>query len=537
MQIPLNIPTSNGVPLQLSISSGDVLYILGANGVGKSSLMHWFYTHFSDNARRILAHRQTWMQSNTVDLSPQNKRDHEQNVRRTDLQSTSRWMDSYSSSRPSISIYDLIDAQNVRARAIADAVDAENDSLVMELKKKDAPIKIINKLLRLSNLPIEISVVENEQVMARKNGSSPYSIAELSDGERNAILIASDVLTAKKNSVILIDEPERHLHRAIISPLLTHLFASRADCSFIVSTHEVMLPVDNPRSKTFLVRGCNYNGSSVTSWDADLVPPDTNIDESLKRDILGNRRKLLFIEGTEDSLDKALYSLIFPEISVIAKGTCGDVEEAVYGIRNAGDFHWVHAFGIVDGDGRTSEDVERLKGKGVYALSVFSVESIYYHPEIQRRTAERLAAVTRQDASSKIDQAKTAALAAIRPHSQRLSGRIAEKVVREQIFNCLPKKGQIDARSPIIASVDVPNIVSQELTRLQTYLAQGDLGEIMNRYPIRETPALNEIVRNLGFQNREQYEQAVQQLLIDDVDALQYVQHFFGTLFSDISQK
>ena len=207
--------------------------------------------------------------------------------------------------------------------------------LVKELAKKDPPIKIVNELLRLSNIPVTIAIQENAQVVASKNGSAPYSIAELSDGERNAILIAANVLTAKEGTLLLIDEPERHLHRSIISPLLTLLFAKRPDCAFVVSTHDVMLPLDNPSARTLLIRGCTYDGSTVTAWDADVVAPGSGIDDDLKRDILGARRKILFVEGTESSLDKPIYSLIFPEISVIAKGSCRDVERAVLSIRDA----------------------------------------------------------------------------------------------------------------------------------------------------------------------------------------------------------
>src|SRR5439155_760568 len=139
-----------------------------------------------------------------------------------------------------------IDAKNVRARSIAGAVDASDMDLARTLSKKVAPIKIINELLRLSNLPIEISDYENDKVVARKSGGTPYSIAQLSDGERNALLVAADVLTVGAGTLVLIDEPERHLHRSIISPLLTLLFEKRRDCAFVVSTHEVMLPLDNP---------------------------------------------------------------------------------------------------------------------------------------------------------------------------------------------------------------------------------------------------------------------------------------------------
>ena len=69
------------------------------------------------------------------------------------------WRDHEASFRSGVAIYDLIDSENARARAIAKAVDNGDLNLATMHSKKDVPIKIINELLRLSNLPIEISVM------------------------------------------------------------------------------------------------------------------------------------------------------------------------------------------------------------------------------------------------------------------------------------------------------------------------------------------------------------------------------------------
>ena len=389
MDFELNVPIPGGTALPLTISPGQTLFVLGANGTGKSGLMTQFYGGHQQRARRISAHRQTWMNSNAISLSPEQKRNQEIGMVGNDAQPTARWRDDFSTVRPSIAIYDLIDAENVRARDIAGAVDGDDMTLAKVLSSRRAPIKIINELLRLSNIPVEISVKESDQIIASKSGGAPYSIAELSDGERSALLVAATVLTAKPGTLILIDEPERHLHRSIISPLLTHLFARRPDCAFVISTHDVNLPLDNPTARTLLVRGCALSGNAFVNWDVDLVPPGAAIDEDLKRDILGARRKLLFVEGEARSLDKPLYTAVFKDVSVITRGSSRDVEHAVDGVRGARDLHWLHAFGIVDNDGRSQGDIDQLKGRGIYALSVFSVESVYYEPEIQRRVAER----------------------------------------------------------------------------------------------------------------------------------------------------
>lgn len=537
MSFDLNIPRTTGEPLNLTINVGQNLFIMGANGTGKSSLMYHLYMlpYSHNNVRRISAHRQTWFSSTTMDLSSQQKREFETYIRNGDMNLASRWKEDYASQRASISIYDLIEAENVRARSIAGAVDSQNMEYAKTLSKKDGPLKIINELLRLSNIHIEISVGENDQVVASKCGGTPYSVAELSDGERNALLIAANVLTLKSGTLVLIDEPERHLHRSIISPLLTHLFSKREDCAFIVSTHDVMLPLDNPSARTLLIRGCTYAGSSVSGWDADIVPPETEIDDDIKKDILGARRKILFIEGTENSLDKPLYSLVFPNVSIIAKSSCRDVEHTVSSIRDSAHLHWVHAFGIVDNDRRPETDINRLKEKGIYALPVFSVESIYYHPHIQGLIAERQANLIGGDASTYLDSAKTAAIKEIEPHIQRLSRRTAEKAIREEFFRHLPKKGDIKDERPINVSIDVAKFVKQEYERLQNALNAGNLAEIISRYPVRETPALDKIAKEaLGFQNCKQYEGAVRKLLIDDKEALTFVKSLFGTLVSDI---
>ncbi len=389
--------------------------------------MHRFYNANESTAHRITAHRQTWFESNAITLSPHQRRQTENQIRGQDRGAQARWREYDPSARASMAIYDLVDAENVRARGIAGAIDSNNFDLAKELRKKDAPIKIINELLKLSSIPVTIAIHENAQIVASKNGSPPYRIAELSDGERNAILIAASVLTAK-GTLLLIDEPERHLHRAIISPLLAELFVRRPDCPFVVSTHDLMLPLDNPTARTLLIRGCTYNGLAVIAWDADIVSTASGIDDDVKRDILGARRNILFVEGMGRSLDKTLYSLVFPDVSVVAKGSCRDVERAVFSIRDAGELHWLHAFGLVDNDCRPQSEVDRLREGGVYATAVYSVEGVYYHPEVQRRVAERHASSTGDDFNKRIADANVAAIAAIALHVQRLSERVAEKL-------------------------------------------------------------------------------------------------------------
>lgn len=519
---------------QLQLDVGETIFVLGANGSGKSSLMHRFYTDNHAHAHRISAHRQTWFNSNASDLSPNAKINALKNITNTDTQARSRYSDDYSAARSSIAIDDLVGSENVRARAIARAADAGRLGTVTELAKKGAPVRVINDLLRQSNIPVEISIEANETVIARKAGGAPYSIAELSDGERNALLVAASVLTVQSGTVLLIDEPERHLHRSIISPLLSLLFETRTDCAFIVSTHDLLLPIDNPGARALLVRSCVFAGSAVQSWEADLLAPPTVITEELKRDVMGSRRKILFVEGNGQSLDEALYSLVFPNVSVVPKEGCRSVEAAVGGIRGSEGLHWVRAWGLIDNDGRSPEEIERLADRWIFALPCFSVESIYYHPEILRRVAKRHAAVTGADAAARVSVAEAAARTAVASHVPRMCARVVERSIREQVMKQLPTADSILAHEAVNVRVDVVKALEHETELLRTALANADTVGIIARYPIRETPALNELAKQMGFQGREQYESAVRKLLIDDETALAFVRSLIPSLVASL---
>ena len=229
MPFRLGLPTKNEGFDELQLEVGEVMIVLGANGSGKSSLVQRIASQNHGSAKKISANRQTWMESDSLNITPAGKVQTERNVQNEDRNEESRFRDAHAAARASLVIYDLIDAENVRARAIAQAVDAQRIPDAIEAAKAEAPITAINGLLRQSNIPITISIRANQTVMAQNNGGPEYSAAELSDGERNALLIAGSVLTAPKGTLLVIDEPERHLHRSIISPLLSQLFSRRPD--------------------------------------------------------------------------------------------------------------------------------------------------------------------------------------------------------------------------------------------------------------------------------------------------------------------
>jgi len=525
------INTSNNGTMQIPLSEGNALFVLGANGVGKSTLMHSFFQQNYNHTKRILAHRQTWFTSNTMNMTAQNKKQTEQRMKSNDNQIQSRWKDDYSSARSNISIFDLINSENIRARQIADAVDESNIPLAQELSNNQAPIQAINELLALANIPIVITLGKDEQLFASKNGSNPYSIAELSDGERNALLISTDVLTADPNQLIILDEPERHLHRSIISPLLTSLFEKRKDCVFVISTHDIFLPIDHSDSSVLLLRDCRWNGKNIQDWEADLISETEDIPANIKEGILGAKRDILFVEGENTSLDKQIYQLIFPNLTVISQKSCKEVERAVEGIRGTASLHWINAFGLIDADDRTTEQIQALKDKGIIALKAYSVESLYYHKEIIDKIAERYSEVSGKSKDELFNNATSKILDNIIPHKARLCSRLCEKQIRNETFSNLPKHTDILGRGEFEIKINLNEFLEKEEEIFDSLVQEQNLNGLIERYPIRETPVINGIVSGLGL-NKDTYEGAVRKLIIDKPD----VKKFYQDLLIDLTE-
>lgn len=164
MPFNLNFSAQNAEVSTLQLEPGQMLFVLGANGTGKSSLMHRFASQNPDEVRKISAHRQTWMNTDALDMTPAKKVQTEQNIKATDQAKEARYRDQYAAQRASMTIYELIDAENVRARSMQAAYDAGDMDRLAEAAKVEAPIAIINELLRQSNIPITISIQKKRAV-------------------------------------------------------------------------------------------------------------------------------------------------------------------------------------------------------------------------------------------------------------------------------------------------------------------------------------------------------------------------------------
>ena len=530
----LNITRIDGEQLSLTLEDGDQLFVVGANGSGKSALLqHWTSSADEGKINRISAHRQTWFESGGINLTLTQRREFDRNNRNMERQGQARWIDHNAGLKQSSVLFDLVERENSRARSIAFHVDGGNTEEARKVAAESvSPFYRINELLKRATLGVSIENSGNREILARRHDSEQvFSIAQMSDGERNAFIIAVAVLTVKPGTVLLIDEPERHLHRSIIEPFLSALLECRDDCAFVVSTHEIALPVANPNARVLMLRSCLWEANKPKAWDVELLEPNDGLPDELKFAILGARKRILFVEGVKGSLDFSLYSILFPGFSVIPRESCRGVWEAVSGLQGAPDLHHVEAFGLIDGDGRTDEEVEKLARDNVFALKTFSVEALYYCSDsIKAVAASQAKSLDRRD-DELILSAKQAAFDSIRQDNniaERMAARKCERRVRNEMLSKLPDWKQIQSNPDFKIPAGGNSHYADELSCFNELVNKEKLDDLIADYPLRESPVFGAIAKALECFGKGEYERRVLSMVRRDQNLARAIRKRIG---------
>lgn len=513
--LSLCIPKTSGSTLELDLCSGDRVFVVGANGAGKSALIqHVASKHAGRKIERIMAHRQTWLRTGSIDITAENSKRMKPEIAHRDQSYDSLWSDNIAQERISSLLFDLVSQENARARCIVSLVDNQQyEKASIAAKKSPSPFSQLNDLLALGTLKISLQNSSDDEIQAeRKDNESKYSMSQMSDGERNAALIAAKVVTADSNTIFLIDEPERHLHRSIIEPFLSALFRHRDDCIFVISTHEISLPVANDDAHTILVRSCSWSGREVASWDIELIQPNSNLPEDLKRAILGSRKKILFVEGdNSSSLDLPIYNALFPNVTIIPKGGCANVMQAVQGLRGSIPLHDVEAYGLIDRDNLTLDEIDQLAQKNIFALKVCSIESLCYCSDAISAVAHRQAESLGYDAEELIINAKQKALQILgKPDvANRLAAKRCERQIRNLVFTKTPNWKTIKDNTTGNFTICVPSPLQEEIDHFNDLLNNNDLDALVARYPIKKSSVLRDISHSLHLTNERSYYQTL----------------------------
>ena len=383
MQFKYWLPDENNEKQEYETDKNAVI-IVGANGSGKSKLGAWIEQQSMDLVHRIGAQRNLNFNEN---IPLRNYSQSEDLVfYGTDNPGSKankgyRWdWEKYTTK--------MIDDFEAVLSAILALKNEENDAFVSEYKKSkesnhnmpDPPTTVIDKLQTIWDYVFpqrKLDICDSKFYAVL--GDQKYLANQMSDGERSVLYFASQVLCVPKDKILIIDEPEIHLHKSIMNTLWTTLEQYRKDCLFIYITHDINFATLHEHADKFWIK--QYDG---VKWVFKKIEKDINLPENLLLDILGSRKSVLFVEGGKFSCDIRLYSILYPDYYIIPCGSCEQVISRTKAFRNTNTLHHFEVYGIIDRDFRSEHELEIYKAKNVYAIKVAEIENLFITEEVVR---------------------------------------------------------------------------------------------------------------------------------------------------------
>ena len=485
MPFDFSIPSAEG-PTEISVEAGSSVVFVGANGGGKTRLAVHIEDTLSLNAHRISAHRELTLNPSVAKIGEQAALS---GLRTGNAAANATARHRIGSRWDNKAAVSLLNDFDFLVQALF--ADQANKSLETHRKVRAAdfspaePTKF-EELVEIWKplLPHRQLHITGDDIQVAVPGvDTPYEASEMSDGERAIFYLIGQTLAAAEDSLLIIDEPELHVHRSIMAKLWDELETTRQDCAFVFITHDLGFAATRTAQK-FVIR--DYD--PTPGWAIESVPDDTGFDEEVTTLILGSRQPILFVEGTDISLDQAIYRCCFPDWTVTPRGSCEEVIHSVVTMRRNEALTRVTCSGIVDADDYHAEEIAHLGGLGVAVLPVSEIENIILLPAVSRAIAESEGYVD-EDLETRLNELKTAIFESL--DSAALIDKVVTRYCRRRIDRLLKKidlseAGNVDEITAeyvrTTRALDIAEISRNATDRIQVALRDQDLAALLANY-------------------------------------------------------
>lgn len=480
MSSSISFPNFSDDFIKIELEPGSSTFFVGANGSGKTRLAAYAERALGKKSHRISAHR-------SLNLNPAVEKISEIRARNclrfgypdtpenqeVDYRDANRW--SRKAQTSLLNDFDFL-VQALFAEQSNVALQTHNAAHAGTLGKP--ALTRLQRLTAIWNrvLPHRTLNITGDDITVSADGLESYSAADMSDGERAVFYMLGQVLVAEPDSVLIFDEPELHVHRAILGRLWDEAETARPDCAFLVITHDLDFAASRPGQK-FVVQRYQAPGY----WEIQPVPEDTGFSEETATLILGSRKPILFIEGTGTSLDLAIYRACYPDWTVLPRGACESVVHAVATMRRNASLTRITCSGIVDADDYSEEDKRRLADLGIATLPVSEIENLFLLPDISTAILEE-EKFSGSELRDRLENLKRAVLAEITRDGS--IDEVALRYCRRRIDRTLKKidlkntktvEDLTDAYAKITAALDVTAVAKEARDRIDLALEKSDL--------------------------------------------------------------
>ena len=468
----INFP-DNGESKQVKVPYSVV--IVGANGSGKSHLGAWIESS-NDNVLRISAQRAL---SIPDILSIQSSNEAWKRIlggSNLDRWHFEKW--SNSSTSTLVNDYDSVlskvfSDEYSQLRKHKDDEDKSGEYISVET--------IVERVYKIWNriLPQRQIILDDYAVKA-KYGDEEYKAGVMSDGERVCLYLIAQCLITPDDFTIVIDEPEIHLHTSIMKQLWDEIERQCPNKTFIYITHDLKFASSRETALKVWVKSYDGNGT----WELSFIERDDEIPESLLLEILGTREPILFVEGTQDSYDIALYKELYEGYHVIPCDNCQKVIELTKAFNNS-KVKPLHAYdvkGLIDHDFLTEEEIKSYQKHNIYTMDVSEVENLFLIEPLIKLAARQIG----NDENVYFQKVSDLLFDQLNKHKTVIIAAICEKEIRHKLnsFHSDGKTAEDIQKDlgTLVSEIDVKEIFAKVEEQISNIIQNKDYKALIKLY-------------------------------------------------------
>lgn len=518
MEHKIRIPI-NGV--EKEISSNQSFVIIGANGSGKSRLGKFIEDNASEGTSHRISAQRALNIPDFVSLKSFEEASDLLLYGTTNKNTIERRSKGYKWGWDGYENRLIDDFDNLLSSVFA-LKNKENDKFVQACKEKErsgrqhpnAPSTIIDRTIEIwtSIMPHREIILADAKVAARHNGSE-YHGKNLSDGERVALYLLAQSLCVPDGYIIIVDEPEIHLHKSVMIKLWDSIEEYCPNKTFVYITHDLDFASSRKSACKIWVKG--FDG---TTWDIQPLPEIENVPESLMIEILGNRKNVLFVEGEKGSYDFELYKHIYPDFYVVPCGSCSAVIQNTKAFRSMHDLHKLHIYGIIDHDYRTDIEVESYSRNGIHVLEIAEIENLFCIEGVVRIIAEHQAYPNVED---KIESVKDSVFDAFLQEYDNQLCSICEREIQYKLKNYkkTSKNTQQDLEEQLeslVKNINIAKLYSDTKNKLDDIIRSKDYDSLLGVFNRKNIHRRISKILGLSSTEEDNYAQLVLRLLNTD---------------------
>lgn len=353
--------------------------IIGPNGSGKTRFAQLVASH--NNVSVVSAQRRTWVDDN---LPVQEEQQLKQSVR----SHTDRWRQH--SWQPTEEINFVISTMiqehtnrltklNEEALAQGTSFEPVRDTHLMTLQE------VWTRLFPFRKLEVSGFFPKVRRLDAEASANS-YSLREMSDGERTVLYMAARILTAE-HQIILVDEPELHMHSRLAVEFWNEAEKLRPDCAFIYVTHDLNFALSRREGTLLIVRP----GGAPQELSPRELPASVAVEVLGAATLPFHAKRVFLYEGEAGKgFASAFFDAWFddPSTFAIPAGNRASVSSAVAGLHTVG-VAAAKVQGLVDRDFYADTALAAVPD-GVAVLRLHEVESLLCERGVVAAVAQHL---------------------------------------------------------------------------------------------------------------------------------------------------